>query len=149
MAEWYTPIPIFAGMSPAALELLSDSATIHNIPTHHVVFSEGEPGRSFFLIESGEVEVYQTDSDGTEKPLARLPQGHFFGEMAILECTPRSASIRSTQPALLHEITNSHMHQLYKSMPEQYSILLLNIARDLARRLHKMDDQFIYHKAHS
>jgi CRP-like cAMP-binding protein len=146
MADWYTSIPIFAGMSPVALKQLSSSATILETSAHHTVFSQGEVARSFFLIETGEVEVFQTDSDGQEKTLAHLPQGDFFGEMAILECTPRSATVRTTRPTLLHEITTGHMHDLYKSMPAEYSILILNIARDLARRLHKMDDLFSFRK---
>ncbi|MBX2823294.1 MAG: cyclic nucleotide-binding domain-containing protein [Gammaproteobacteria bacterium] len=147
MADWYTRIPIFAGMSASALEQLSSSAGVLEFPADELLFSQGEPGRSFYLIESGEVEVFQQVESGQEKSIARLPQGDFFGDMAILECAPRSASVRTTQPSLLHEITTGHLHQLYKDMPDQYSILILNIARDLARRLHKMDDQFSYRKS--
>lgn len=146
MAEWYTIIPIFAGMSPDALKQLSITAAILEVPAQQIIFSQGESGHTFYLIETGEVEIFQTEKDGTEKPLARLPQGDFFGDMAILECAPRSATARTIQPSILHEITNSHLHQLYKTMPEQYCILILNIARDLARRLHKMNDQFICQK---
>jgi len=147
MADWYTKIPIFAGMSATALEQLSTQAEILEIPAKQLLFSQGEPGRSFYLIETGEVEVFQIEDPGQEKPIACLPRGDFFGEMAILECAPRSASVRTTQASLVHEITSGHLHQLYKSMPDQYSILILNIARDLARRLHKMDNQFSYRKA--
>lgn len=146
MTEWYRTIPIFAGMSPEGLKQLSEQAKVSEIASGQIIFQQGEPGRSFFLIESGSVEVFQTESDGTEHPLAVLPQGDFFGEMSILECAPRTASIRATEPSVLHEITTGQLHQLYKTMPDQYSILILNIARDLARRLHKMDNLFSYRK---
>ncbi|MEM1156862.1 MAG: cyclic nucleotide-binding domain-containing protein [Verrucomicrobiota bacterium] len=147
MADWYSSIPIFAGISATALEQLSTSAEVLKFQAGRLLFSQGEPGHSFYLIESGEVEVFQVMDGGHEKQIALLPQGDFFGDMAILECAPRSASVRTTQTSLLHEITTADLHQLYKSMPDQYSILILNIARDLARRLHKMDNQFSYRKA--
>jgi NADH dehydrogenase len=60
------------------------------------IFREGDPSTSFYIIESGEVEVLRASPDGlTETVVAVLGQGDFFGEMALLENRDRSASVRA------------------------------------------------------
>src|SRR5207245_4677662 len=56
----------------------------------HVLFREGEPGREMFVVQSGKVNITKTVRE-TEKILATLGAGEFFGEMAILNNKPRSA----------------------------------------------------------
>jgi CRP-like cAMP-binding protein len=74
--------------------------------------------------------------------IARLGAGDFFGEMCILETLPRAATVETVTESLLSSLSSINFYQFYQAMPEQYSILLLNIARDLSRRLRKLDDAF-------
>ena len=60
-------------------------------PKGSVIFSEFEPGASFYLIQSGRVQLIKI-INGAEKNLDILQQGEIFGEMAVLDNSPRSAS---------------------------------------------------------
>ena len=74
--------------------------------------------------------------------LATLGPGDFFGEMCILETLPRAASGVASQPATVVRVSSSAFYHLYEKLPKQHSILLLNIARDLSRRLRHLDEVF-------
>lgn len=144
MSEWYAQVPIFAGMSNEALALLAGSADRQLHAPESVVFRQGDEGHHFYLIESGAVRVEIGEGTASPSVLAILGPGEFFGEMAILECVRRSATVVCEAPTLLHRLSNADLHRLFKSHPDQYAILILNIARDLARRLHGMDDRFVH-----
>ena len=60
-------------------------------PAGAVLFEEGQPGRDMYIIVSGEIEI-RRQVGGSERVLAVLPAGEFFGEMAILNGRPRSAT---------------------------------------------------------
>ncbi|MEM6820956.1 MAG: cyclic nucleotide-binding domain-containing protein [Verrucomicrobiota bacterium] len=147
MSDWYARIPIFAGLEESALKLLSDQAHVRHYEPGDRVFEQGDTGSTVYLIESGRVNVLEKDSSGKETSLAELPAGDFFGEMAILECSRRSAGIEVIEKAILHELSTTSLYKLFMEAPDQYAILIVNIARDLARRLHKMDEEFIYRRA--
>ncbi len=63
-----------------------------------VIVRQGSPAEAFFIVVDGEVEVARDDAD---EPVARLGAGQFFGEIAILRDTPRTATVRATKPTTL------------------------------------------------
>jgi CRP-like cAMP-binding protein len=77
-----------------------------------------------------------------EVELARLRAGNFFGEMCILETLPRAATVQAVPATRLYTLSSQTFYHLFKTMPDQYSLLLLNIARDLSRRLRHLDDLY-------
>jgi hypothetical protein len=62
--------------------------------------------------------------------------------MSIIECVTRSASLRAAEPAVLFALKGSDLYHLYRHQPAQYAIVILNIARDLSRRLRSIDEKF-------
>ncbi len=81
------------------------------------IFSEGQDGAEMYIIQSGEVEILkQTDGDSVR--LALLEEGDFFGEMAILEDLPRTASARAVSDCALVRIDRGTFDQLVKHDPE-------------------------------
>ena len=78
----------------------------------------------------------------TERWLARLKAGDFFGEMCILETLPRVATVQAVAETRLFSISSLTFLKLYDAMPAQYGLLLLNLARDLSRRLRRLDEAF-------
>ncbi|HTG44896.1 MAG TPA: cyclic nucleotide-binding domain-containing protein, partial [Verrucomicrobiae bacterium] len=121
-------IPIFAGLSPEALDFLTGKAREIDAPAGEIVIREGEPGNKMFVIRAGEVKVWKGKKDGTQFVIARLKSGDFFGEMCILETLNRAATVEATTNAELFSLSSMTFYQFYQSMPEQYSILVLNIA---------------------
>ena len=74
--------------------------------------------------------------------MAVLGPGEFFGEMCILETLPRAATGKSAGPATVVSVASTAFYHLFEKMPKQHSILLLNLARDLSRRLRHLDEVF-------
>lgn len=135
-------VPIFAGLNAAALDLLMAEAEEVSIPSGSVIVSEGEPGNQMYVIASGMVRVCKRFDRADEVELARLRAGNFFGEMCILETLPRAATVQAVPATRLYTLSSQTFYHLFKTMPEQYSLLLLNIARDLSRRLRHLDDLY-------
>jgi CRP-like cAMP-binding protein len=88
------------------------------------------------------VRVCKNFAQPGEVELVTLGPKSFFGEMCILEAMPRSATVQAVAASRLFSLPAGAFHHLYKAMPAQYCILLLNIARDLSRRLRRLDEMF-------
>ena len=134
--------PLLAGLEPAALALLESEGIVRNFATGEAVVSEGDPGHSFFILAEGDVEVVKQDGHNGQTLLARLHRGTFFGEMCVVNPMPRAATVRALVPVTAIEIRAGTLHHLFSKMPAQYAIVLLNLARDMARRLRTLDEAF-------
>jgi hypothetical protein len=94
------------------------------------VFDEGQSGTEMFIIQNGQVEILKA-VDGEERRLALLEEGDFFGEMAILEDLPRTASARAVTECTLVRIDRNTFDQLVKHDPE----IAIRMLRKLSFRL--------------
>lgn len=65
------------------------------------IINQGDPGVGMYIVVSGQVRVAQLGDDGVEQPLATLTRGDFFGEQALIDQSPRSASAYAVQPCSL------------------------------------------------
>jgi CRP/FNR family transcriptional regulator, cyclic AMP receptor protein len=135
-------IPIFAGLSEEALDLLLAKALDITAAAGEAVVTEGQVGNRFYVITEGTVRVCKDDGHGAKVELARLGPKEFFGEMCMLETLPRSASVQAVGAARLLSLSSFDFLRLYNQMPDQYGILVLNLARDLSRRLRHLDEVF-------
>ena len=89
--------PIFRSLGKRELRGLEDIANLHFFSADQLVFQEGDPGRSVYIILDGRVQVFTKDREGKEFPLATLKSNQFFGEMALLSGKPRSSSRSNSQ----------------------------------------------------
>ncbi|MEM1246144.1 MAG: cyclic nucleotide-binding domain-containing protein [Acidobacteriota bacterium] len=105
-----------------------------NVSAGDFVFRHGDPGDEMFIIQEGEVEIVQEHS-GDEVTLAVLRQGDFFGEMAILEAQPRTASARATADCNLLPIKGSTFDEMLQKNPE----VAVRMMRKLSGRLRQME----------
>jgi CRP-like cAMP-binding protein len=135
-------VPIFAGLNDAALNLLWERATEIKSPAASVVVREGEAGNRLFVVGEGLVRVCKHFGQPDEIELAKLAPGNFFGEMCILETLARSATVQAVIDTTLYALSSLTFYHLYESLPAQHSILVLNIARDVSRRLRHLDEIF-------
>ncbi len=136
-------IPVLAGTNVAAQTLIAEEGTVRDFAAGDWIVREGEEGHAFFILVKGDVEVIKSAGTPEQTVLCRLAQGQFFGEMCILAPMTRAASIRAVGPVKAIEIKAATLHHLYQKMPEQYAIVLLNLARDMARRLNWLDNAFV------
>jgi CRP/FNR family transcriptional regulator, cyclic AMP receptor protein len=92
-------IPIFSQLSDDALRSLASHATIKTYPKNTIVINEGDDTASFHFILSGTVRVYLSDENGKELTLSVDGPGKYFGELALLDDAPRSASVITCEKA--------------------------------------------------
>lgn len=135
-------IPVFAGVELDALHELAAGMTEAAFQSGELVFREKEPGGEMFIIHSGAVEVIKHLGGQNETNLAVLGPKDFFGEMAIIESSARSATVRSVKLTRLFCIKASLLNRLYQHQPAQYATIILNIARDVSRRLRALDENW-------
>jgi CRP-like cAMP-binding protein len=107
------------------------------------VVTEGEPGRSMFIVHSGELVVSKLTASGSVIRITGLQPGDFFGEMTLIEMQNRSATVIAESPAVLYELTARQLYTYYQADIHAYVIVLQNISRELCRRLRRADDRTI------
>jgi CRP-like cAMP-binding protein len=107
-----------------------------------VIVREGEPGNRMFIIRSGSVEIVKNLKQHNETVLAVLKCQDFLGEMSIIDCVVRCASIRAIEDTALFSLKGIDLYHLFQHHPDQYAIVILNIARDISRRLRLLDEKF-------
>jgi CRP-like cAMP-binding protein len=133
-------IGLFGALGDDALQHLATSLKILHRGADEVIFREGDAAREFFVILQGEVEVFKVLQRGAEARLATLTPGHWFGEMSVLDVQPRSASVRALVPCTLLVVTARDLDALYRRDLKSYTLVVLNVARELARRLRVVDE---------
>ncbi len=142
MRDLIEAIPIFAGLSSEALDLLHSEGSDYAFADSVVIFHEGQSDDSIFLIEQGKVRITKNFGKPNENELAILEEREFFGETCLLETLPHTATAQALGATTLFSISGQTFYHLYKKFPSQYGILILNIARDLSRRLRHLDEVY-------
>src|SRR5271155_4282526 len=136
-------VPVLAATNLAAQTLVAEEGTVRDFAAGQWIVREGEEGHAFFILVEGLVAVIKKADTPHAFTLCTLKQGEFFGEMCVLGPMRRAASIRTIGPVKVIEIRAATLHHLSLDMPDQYAIVLLNLARDMARRLSRLDEAFV------
>ncbi len=134
-------MPFFGAISDESVKLiLSLSETQHMKPGDYF-FHQGERGDSLYLLEKGRVAIFKK-ADDKEYIMRHAEKGHCFGELAMIDFTPRSASVRAETECTAIKIPSSALHTLYQQNIEQFLLIQMNIAREVSRRLRAADDRW-------
>jgi CRP/FNR family transcriptional regulator, cyclic AMP receptor protein len=105
-------VPLFEGLDAAELESIADLMNEANVPVGGIVTAEGGPGDGFFVIESGEAEV---TIEG--EPRARMTTGDYFGEIALLLGSSRTATVTAITPLRCYALTPWDFRELVEANP--------------------------------
>ncbi|GEM_PF-3368508 len=92
--ELLRAVPMFAPLPQAAIESLARHAEVVPFAPGAIICRQGDPGGSLYIVGTGQVEIIRED-EGAETLLAILNPGEFFGELAMLDGEPRSATVRT------------------------------------------------------
>lgn len=130
-------VPLFADLNDQELGFLAASGRRRKLPAKNVVFQEGETGDFLLIILSGKVKVFLSGSDGKEFILTILGSGNYFGEMAILEAAPRSATVMTVEPCEFLVLNTKDLSDLLS----KYPAIALKILKNLSQRLRKTNEQ--------
>jgi CRP/FNR family transcriptional regulator, cyclic AMP receptor protein len=125
-------VPIFQELRYDFLMRLASIMEELSFPAKHAIFTQGEVGRSLYILVSGKVRVHIGDRE-----LAILKDGTCFGEMAVFDAEPRSASVTTLEACQCLMLTQQ---QLYEAIEETPGIAV-NIIRLLSRRTRDLLNQ--------
>jgi CRP-like cAMP-binding protein len=128
-------VPLFAELSRWQLRKVARLLHERSYEAREVVFREGDPGAGMYVVTRGEVSIVMRLPDGTEREITRLGKGQFFGEMALLESAPRSASAVATEQTELLGFFQPDLEALVERDSRLGSQLLWQLARMMASRL--------------
>ena len=132
-------IGLFGAMSDEVLTHLTSSLSVLTPSAGDVVFREGDDASDMYVVISGEVEILKRSKRGVDARVAVLGPGDWFGEMSIVDVQPRSATVRALAPGRLLRITAADLDALYRHDVKSYALIVLNMARELSRRLRVAD----------
>ena len=133
-------MPVFGALRADTLELILERSREDRASEGEYFFHESSEADGFFVLQSGRVLVLRHRGD-VEIPLGELRVGDCFGEMAIVECRDRNASVRALEDSVALEIPLTALHDLYESDLEQFALIQMNLARELSRRLRDAAEQ--------
>ncbi len=125
-------VPIFQELRDDFLVRLASVMDELSFPAQHSIFTEGQEGRSLYIVVSGRVRVHLGDRE-----LAQLDQGACFGEMSLFDAEPRSASVTTLETCECLVLTQL---QLYDAIDETPGIAV-NIIRLLSRRTRELNQK--------
>lgn len=137
-------INIFAGLGEAALEQLANIATQEAHKLGEFVFHEGSPGDALYLILSGKVRISREVAGMGEEALAILQAGETFGEMSIIDGSPRSADARVHESCQLLVIKKADMEDLLFLNKDLAYEILWSWVRILSSRLRETNDKMTF-----
>lgn len=124
--ETLSRVPLFEGLAAAELEAIAESMNEANVPVGGVVTAEGGPGDGFFVIESGEAEV---TIDG--EPRATMTAGDYFGEIALLLGSSRTATVTAITALRCYALTPWDFRELVEGSPS----IAWKVMQSMAARL--------------
>lgn len=126
---------LFSAFDEVALNAVLEAAEAVRCDRGFVVFSEGEAAQHLFVVRSGRIAVGRRSPDGRESLVALMEEGDLFGEMALFDDGPRSASARALEASELLRIAYAPVKAALDARPE----LLWDVVGLLARRLRSTD----------
>jgi len=133
-------MPIFGGIRDEILGFLLELSPVVRVPKDGFFFREDDEGQSMFVLEEGKVAVLKRWQGGNCL-LRILERGDCFGEMALLDLFPRSASVRAVEDCVAIELSTGSLYQLYEKDLEQFAMIEMNMGREVSRRLRESDER--------
>lgn len=122
---------LFSELSPADTDALTEHANVRSYPAHSILINEGEQTNSLYVVLEGEVKVYASDENGKEVILNMLGPGEYFGELALVDDAPRSASIKTIMPTKVMIIAKSNFKRALAANPEMAFSLIQSLTRQV------------------
>lgn len=143
--QWFRKIPAFGGLKATTLQWIQARSVQRMVAKDQFFFCEGDPGESLYIVVSGTTEVIRRRGDQSVT-LGVMTAGSCFGEMSLIDFCSRSASVVAQTDCEAIEVARSTLGELYRENAEEYAIIMMNLGREVSRRLRKADDQlFLIH----
>lgn len=132
---------LFSYFSVEELEMVASMVKTKQFKKGELIFREGEEGEELFLVEEGKVAISKPVKGNLEQVLAHLGPGDHFGEMAILEKIPRTASASAEENCLLLVVSENDLLHMMEEHPKAAAKIMFNLLRTFNARLKATNEQ--------
>ena len=129
-------IPLFAGLPDEDLKAISNHAITKTYAKNTVILNEGDESDSLYVILAGRVKVFLSDEDGKEVILNTQETGDYFGELALIDEAPRSASVMTLDDSKMSIISKRDFESCLVRHPQ----IALVVIKGLTKRLRNLTD---------
>ncbi len=136
-------MPIFGGVDDDTLRRLDDRAEVVSVEQGDCFFFEGDLADAVYVLEQGQAVVLKPRR-GHSCRLNSLHAGDCFGEMAIIDMAPRSAAVEAVEACRAMRLSTGDLYDVYQHQPDQYVLILMNMAREVSRRLRVADERLFF-----
>lgn len=133
--SFLSSVPLFENLSKRQLEKISGILHVRGFDTEELVFRQGDPGVGMYIVHSGALRVCREFEDATYREIAVMHPSDFFGEIALLNNSPRSATIIATEPSTLLGLFRDDLMELMDGDPRLGLSVINAVARVIAERL--------------
>src|SRR5262249_3076486 len=123
-------MPVFGGIREDVLQFLLGLCPVVSVPTNEFFFREHDQADSMFVLEAGKVAVLKSWR-GQEYLLRTLKEGDCFGEMAVIDLLPRSASVRAVEDCTAISLSAANLHQVYRRDLQPFNPHPINHGREM------------------
>ena len=132
-------VPVFSALSPEELEQVAQMVVPRRFEAGEVVFKEGDEGSTCYIVRSGRARAIREHPDGRSITLAHFAPGEIFGEMAMFDGAPRSATVETTEATEVIAILNADMHRLLRAFPD----ISVKLIAALGQRLRDTNERLV------
>lgn len=137
-------ITIFGGIPEPEIIDIVNKATLSDYYKGELIFRRNDPASEIYVIVEGTVDVTLTE-DGKTIHLAQLKPGDCLGESSVIGILPHTATATATTEVKLLVLSRRELVDLMHNKIKIFSMLILNIAREIARRLHQTDNILLHY----
>lgn len=132
MIRFLQEIPLFHELTTEQLQSISQDVQPRKFAQGEIIFREGDPGQVLYLVQSGQVRIYVNGLDGSETSVILFGRpGDMFGELAVIDGLPRSATAVALDKTLLYTISRESFRLHMQRLPQ----LALNFMKELTHRV--------------
>jgi CRP-like cAMP-binding protein len=134
----------FGALSDEAIRFLLTRGRILSLADGEALFHIGDVADSFFVVLQGQLDGFR-ESHSKEVPVLTISFGEQVGYVSMIGLFQRLADGRAHGPTIMLEITSDVFYQMHEELPFDFGILMLNLAREIARALNKVTTHLIGH----
>ena len=135
-------ISIFGSLQNAQLQGLLKLFTTVTYDEGEFIYNRGQAASHIYIIKQGEVKM-MIDNEGVFLELITFREGDCFGETSVIGIQSHSSSAQAVKPTELIVIEPNNLLKIFETDKEVFGILILNIARETARRLHQSNEALV------
>lgn len=135
-------IPLFADLTHRELGIIQELLQQRDYVKDEIVFDEGEEGQAIYFLFSGKVLICRQGRP-VDGAIAELPAGQFFGELALLDNSPRMAQVRAAEDCTIAVLFREDFLKLLETHAKVASKISLQLSRHIGKRLRETIHRYV------